>query len=189
MADTSLNNIHKVIQPRSPCQGQGHPISLCTSICLVRYSVHSSQTTRELTWFLYLSQWTRPCTSRVLERQTRMHSSRMPTVRCSGHLWGVCPGVCLPWGCTPPPPPVDRILDTRLWKHYLPATTVADGKNSVVLYSVRQPHLEDGVFNVNFTRHVMIEFCTYHGSHLILSVLHWFQVKFHLPTKRKNEEK
>ena len=32
----------------------------------------------------------------------------------------------------PPPPPVDRILDTRLRKHYFSATrsTVADGKNS-----------------------------------------------------------
>ena len=28
------------------------------------------------------------------------------------------------------PPPVDRILDTRLSKHYLSATTDADGKNS-----------------------------------------------------------
>ena len=37
---------------------------------------------------------------------------------------------------SPPPthmpahPPLDRILDTRLWKHYLSATTVADGNNS-----------------------------------------------------------
>ena len=34
---------------------------------------------------------------------------------------------------TPPamhtPPPVNRILDTRLWKHYLFPTTVADGKS------------------------------------------------------------
>ena len=41
-----------------------------------------------------------------------MHSSRMRTVRCSGRVGGVClGGVHL----TPaPPPPVDRILDTRL---------------------------------------------------------------------------
>ena len=26
-------------------------------------------------------------------------------------------------------PPVDRRNDTRLWKHYLPATTVAGGNN------------------------------------------------------------
>ena len=38
------------------------------------------------------------------------------------------------------PSPVDRILDTRLWKHYLSATTVANSKNglegsrSLVLY-------------------------------------------------------
>ena len=78
----------------------------------------------------------------------RMHSSRMRTTRFSGHLgggggWGaVCPrGECLPSGggvYTPcplhagihkPPPPVDRIINTRLWKHYLPATTVAGGNN------------------------------------------------------------
>ena len=29
---------------------------------------------------------------------TRMHSSRMRTVRCSGHLGGGCPGGCLPGG-------------------------------------------------------------------------------------------
>ena len=53
---------------------------------------------------------------------------------------------CIPVGCVPStavaispathapppprhvPPPVDRILDTRLWKHYLSTTTVVDGK-------------------------------------------------------------
>ena len=57
---------------------------------------------------------------------TRMHSSRMRTVRCSGHLVGgasVCPGGCLPGGgvcpdgvcpegCVHLPPPVEKILDT-----------------------------------------------------------------------------
>ena len=110
---------------------------------------------------------------------TRMHSSRMCTVRCSSRLlWGVCPGgvclpgrvsagpsrrgglpggdlprgclsrggvclggVCLPRGCLPggegicsgvytSPPPVDRIPDTCLWKHYLSATSFADGNDS-----------------------------------------------------------
>ena len=56
----------------------------------------------------------------------------MRTARFSGHG-----GWCLPGGCTPPvhcmvgythiTPPLDRILDTRLWKYYLPATTVAGG--------------------------------------------------------------
>ena len=66
----------------------------------------------------------------------------MRTVRCSGRRGGVSAQagclprrgvsaqgacVCVP-ACSeaePPPPPVDRILDTRLWKYY-----VADGKNS-----------------------------------------------------------
>ena len=64
---------------------------------------------------------------------TRQHSSRMRTVRCSGHLPGggkgggfaqgcVCPGGCIP-ACTEVDPlPVDRILDTRLWKYYLAST-------------------------------------------------------------------
>ena len=40
-------------------------------------------------------------------------------------------GVCLPrGGCAMGGVwPVDRILDTRLWKHYLSATLFADGKN------------------------------------------------------------
>ena len=44
----------------------------------------------------------------------------MRTVRCSGRLGEVC---------------VDRILDTRLWKHYLSATT-ADGKNTLLFVSL-----------------------------------------------------
>ena len=32
---------------------------------------------------------------------------------------------------TSPPHPLDRILDTCLWKHYLPSTTVAGGKNAL----------------------------------------------------------
>ena len=106
---------------------------------------------------------------------TRVHSSRMRTVCCSGCRWrggipactgqggaypsmhwtggylpreGVCPGVsaqgsCLPrgvsaQGCLPRRggclprcmlgyTPTDRILDTRLQKHYLSATSFADG--------------------------------------------------------------
>ena len=60
------------------------------------------------------------CPKLHLRAVTRMHSSRMRTVGSSSRLvvamlWGgIClPGGCLPWGCTPPPP-VDRILDTRL---------------------------------------------------------------------------
>ena len=53
---------------------------------------------------------------------TRIHSSRMRTIRCSGRLiGGVCWGVSAQGGV----PPVDRI---RLWKHYLSATLFADGK-------------------------------------------------------------
>ena len=97
--------------------------------------------------------------------RTRMHSSRMRTVRCSSRRWGgveLCPSACwdtclgvyapvhagIPaWGVSIPvhagipaqgvsapvhagihiPSAMDRILDRRLWKHYLSATTVADG--------------------------------------------------------------
>ena len=58
----------------------------------------------------------------------------MRTVHCSSHL---------PWGEVFAPrgevfargaggvhlPPVDRILDTHLWKHYLSTTSFADGYN------------------------------------------------------------
>ena len=68
--------------------------------------------------------------------------------------WGCLPGgmsskVCVPrgcvylrvsaWGGVPAQgagahvrPPVGRILDTRLSKHYLSATTVADGNNVLI---------------------------------------------------------
>ena len=64
----------------------------------------------------------------------------MRTVRCSGRRGGclparggVCPSPC--WvtclgGCLPQSM-LDRILDTCLWKHYLSATTVADGNNFI----------------------------------------------------------
>ena len=65
---------------------------------------------------------------RVKMYHTRMHSSRMRTVRCNGRR-GCLPRGCLPRGGLPQcmlwyNPPVDRILDTRLWKHYLSAATL-----------------------------------------------------------------
>ena len=48
-----------------------------------------------------------------------------PLVRHGG---GVCPSTC--WDTHPP---VHRILDTRLWKHYLSATSFADGKYAMLL--------------------------------------------------------
>ena len=89
--------------------------------------------------------------------RTRVHSSMMRTVRCSARLYcHAClpyhayPLLCMPLlPCSPPtthapchahplphmhvpqprtpPPTVDRRNDTCLWKHYLSATTVADG--------------------------------------------------------------
>ena len=44
-----------------------------------------------------------------------------------GGVWRTRGNGCLPRGCTPPP--VDRILDTHLWKHYLSATLFADGND------------------------------------------------------------
>ena len=83
-----------------------------------------------------------------MQFNTRMHSSMMRTVRCSGRrggclprrgacpgrVWpeGVCSGGCgvclgvypsMHWG-RHPPPPEDRILDTCLLKPYLSATTL-----------------------------------------------------------------
>ena len=40
----------------------------------------------------------------------------------------------------PPPPPPDRRNDTRLWKHYLSATTVADGNKYLRTYLQTPPH-------------------------------------------------
>ena len=74
----------------------------------------------------------------TIMHQTRMHSSRMRTVSYSGRrgrgclpgrgVWpegGVCPGqVSDPVHAGIHTPSMDRILDTRLWKHYLSATTL-----------------------------------------------------------------
>ena len=71
----------------------------------------------------------------------------MRTVRCSGPLLRCLPGGCLPggclprWGCLPRGvsayqgicPGGDRILDTRLLKHYLSATTVAGGSKQTAI--------------------------------------------------------
>ena len=58
----------------------------------------------------------------------------MRTVRCSGRLMGE--GLVSAQGCTPPPTPVNRILDTRLWKHYLSATLFADGKYPRIVWTI-----------------------------------------------------
>ena len=62
---------------------------------------------------------------------------------------GVCPGgclpatgdVCLPVGCLPARgmsgrPPLDGILDTRLWKHYLSSTSFADGNKRSIMSNI-----------------------------------------------------
>ena len=80
-----------------------------------------------------------------------MHSSRMRTIQSRGGGYlprgSVClGGVCLPGGCLPrgvsakgvytSPPTVDRILDTRLSKHYLSATSFADSNKQCLLHNV-----------------------------------------------------
>ena len=79
---------------------------------------------------------------------------------CLKGVWpgGVCPGVSAGgvcpegvWGISPSrgctPPPVDRILDTRLWKHCLSATLFAGGKNGknllIFLYVVSNNILQN----------------------------------------------
>ena len=75
-------------------------------------------------------------------KKTRMHSSRIRTVRCSGCRGACLPGgvsaqglsaqVCLPRGCIPTctgwevciPTCTGHKLDAHLWKHYLSATTL-----------------------------------------------------------------
>ena len=94
-----------------------------------------------------------------------MHSSRMRTIRCSGRLsCHTHPLPCMPpchahlpchacpsLLCTPPchayPPPVNRILDTCLWKHYLSTTTAAD----VIIW----------IYIESFAawRHVLMKYC------------------------------
>ena len=68
----------------------------------------------------------------VIWFNTRMHSSRMRTARCSSHLLegclprqgGVCPGrECLPVGVCRTSPPRGQ-NDRCLWKHYLATTTL-----------------------------------------------------------------
>ena len=76
-----------------------------------------------------------------IHQDRRKHSSRMRTTHFGGHhwmsaSWGVPSG-----GVSSIPTPrrdlgpgissVDRITDRHLWKHYLPATSLAGGKYDV----------------------------------------------------------
>ena len=116
-----------------------------------------------------------------------MHSSKMLTVRCSGCLGrgGISRGGavlrsgCLPWvrvsargvfaqGRQTPPPPVDRILDTRLWKHYLPQLLLRTVKilkdiSMSWYYSVRIttriPNTKYFAFVECLLEFLLIEFC------------------------------
>ena len=128
-------------QPKSPIHGVCHEFVTTNQFWNSRFKINNIAT----------------ATAKSQEI-TRMHSSRMRTVRCSGRpgggsAWrvsaqgGVChtalhiacwdthpqPSAC--WDTHPTPPsacwdtPPDRILDTRLWKHYFSANTLADGND------------------------------------------------------------
>ena len=130
-----------------------------------------------------------------------MHSSRMRTVRCCGHLsCHTCLLPCIPpvmhtphhahpchiphhthpLPCMPPchahpathahchahphhaHPPVDRILDTCLWKHYLSATIVADGNN-----------FKTGVYLYQFPIHLSTQLCILSTSKMLIIQCKW----------------
>ena len=143
-------------QPKSPIHGVCHEFVTTNQFWNSRFKINNIAT----------------ATAKSQEI-TRMHSSRMRTVRCSGRPGGRgLPGGCLPRGMLPlplaycmlgytppaqcmlgytphpaqcmlgytphpakcmlgypPPPSPDRILDTRLWKHYFSANTLADGND------------------------------------------------------------
>ena len=60
--------------------------------------------------------------------ETRMHLSRMRSVRCSGRFLGVCQ-------IPPSPSPVDRITDA-CEKQNLSATVAADGNNIMIVHNL-----------------------------------------------------
>ena len=61
---------------------------------------------------------------------------------------------CIPVGCVPSAAvavsttAVDRILDTRYWKHYLSATSFSDGKYCLFLWRLEEPN------NTNWNRDI-----------------------------------
>ena len=100
----------------------------------------SLQIKKQVTVQCLTEQWTLDLQTDVYVSQvilkTRMHYSRMRTVRCSSrllgaegclprrgvHQGGVCPGSVYPsacWDTTPPPPTVNGMTDRYLWKYYL----------------------------------------------------------------------
>ena len=90
--------------------------------------------------------------------QTRMHSSRMRTARSSSHQ---APpnrtrhphGADTPWDQAPPPP-VNRILDTRLLKYYLAPNFVT----TIAIFSVTTVVIACNLFfSVHFFS--LISFC------------------------------
>ena len=68
--------------------------------------------------------------------------SACPGEGCLPRRVSACHGdVCLPVGCLPARgmfgrPPLDRILDTRLWKHYLSSTSFADGNKRSIMSNI-----------------------------------------------------
>ena len=124
-------------------------------------------------------------TTEWMDVHTRMYSSRMRTVRCSGHPGGgfvqegvsVQRGVCLPrlvsaqgevsacrggGGCLPRGGSLPRgyippvnIITDRCKKHYLSATNVADSKYHVDIYRM---YWSDVMSSVREILHIIIIF-------------------------------
>ena len=126
------------------------------------WSPHTPLYLGRLVWIKSIDLLTLPDTysdpNRVwISIPSRMHSSRMRTVRCSGRraVGCVCPGegcVC-PGGCLPHPHPVNAGIhtppspcgqnDRRLWKHYLSATTLRTVKMGTI--TIMDPDLDQNL--------------------------------------------
>ena len=73
------------------------------------------------------------CKNITLPQQECIPVGCVPSAAVAAAVPGWC--VCVP-ACkgVDTPPSVDKILDTRLWKHYLSATTVVDGNDLLPSY-------------------------------------------------------
>ena len=98
-----------------------HNEILRTSYLLLGKTAHKSLTEQIILTQECILVWCVPTAAVAISSATHARAPRhaLPTPRHT------CPLPCkIPRHTRPPP---DRILDTRLWKHYLSASTIADG--------------------------------------------------------------
>ena len=109
--------------------------------------------------------------------KTRMHSSRLRTVRCSGRRGGLPQYMLGYTGVSAPMhagirTPLNRMTDRQVLKHYLSATSFADGKNSIMGNLVKWTQYVTVKFAWHFTGYFLsLILCCHQDKPLVKYIL------------------